>query len=92
MNKMELLCAGVDSHINKFYSIFHTHKNFYMILQQTGETVTKYFDNFKSAGVNSEISKGKLAKHEYLEKSERDDGNNINQEKEAEDNVSHGFP
>ena len=47
MDKLKFLCEGVDYHINKFYSAFHTLKAFYMILQQSGETVTKYFDRFK---------------------------------------------
>ena len=28
MNKLKFFCAGVDSHINKFYSAFHTLKDF----------------------------------------------------------------
>ena len=46
INKLRLLCAGVDSHINKFYSAFHTLKAFYVIRQQSGERVMKYFDRF----------------------------------------------
>ena len=68
MNKLKFLCAGVDSHINKFYSAFHTHKDFYTIRQQSGETATKYFDRFKLAQVNAELSKGNLTKHEELDK------------------------
>ena len=49
-----------------------------MIRQQSGDTVMKYFDRFKSARVNVELSKGNLIKHKELEKSERDDGNNTN--------------
>ena len=52
-NKLKLLSAGVDSHINKIYSAFHTLKDLYMISQQNGETVRKYFDRFKSAKVNA---------------------------------------
>ena len=44
--RLKLLCAGVDSHINKFYSEFHTLKAFYMIHQQSGATERKYFDRF----------------------------------------------
>ena len=40
-----------------------------MIRQQSGDTVTKYFDRFKSARVNVELSKGNLIKHKELEKS-----------------------
>ena len=47
MNKLKLLCAGVDYHINKFYSKFHTLKVFYMICQHSGETVTEHFDRFE---------------------------------------------
>ena len=54
MNKLKFLCAGVDSHIYKFYSAFHTLKDFYMIRQQSGDTVTKYFDRFKLARFNVE--------------------------------------
>ena len=68
MNKLKFLCAGVDSHINKFYSEFHTLKAFCMIRKQSGDTVTKYFDRFKLARVNEESSKGKLTKHEELDK------------------------
>ena len=64
MNKLKLLCAGVDSHIKKIYPAFHTLKDFYMIIQQGGETVTKYFDCFKSERVNEESPKGNLTKHE----------------------------
>ena len=46
MNDLKLMFVGVDSHINKFYSAFHTLKVFYMIRQNTGETVTKYSDHF----------------------------------------------
>ena len=46
MNKLKFLCAGVDSHINKIYSEFHTLKDFYMICQQSSETVKNYFDRF----------------------------------------------
>ena len=46
INKMKILCMGVDSHINKCYSSFHTLKDFYMTHQQSGETVTNYFDRF----------------------------------------------
>ena len=64
MNKLKFLCAGVDSHINKIYSEFHTLKDFYMICQQSSETVKNYFDRFQSARVNVELSKGNLTKHE----------------------------
>ena len=57
MNKMKFLCEGVDSHINTFYSSFHTHKAFYMIRKQSGETVTNYFDCFKLVRFNAELSK-----------------------------------
>ena len=33
INKLKLLCAVDESHINKFYSAFHTLKNFHMIRQ-----------------------------------------------------------
>ena len=66
MNKLKLLCSVIDSHINKVYFTFHTLKDFYMIRQQSGEMVTKYFDNFKLARVNRELSKGNLTKHEEL--------------------------
>ena len=56
-----------------------------MIRQKSGETETGYFYCLKSEGVNAEISKGNLTKHEKLEKSERDDGNNTNPEKVVED-------
>ena len=56
MNKPKLLCAGVDSHGNKFYSAFNTLKDFYMMRQQSGETVTKYFDRLKLARFNAELS------------------------------------
>ena len=46
MNKLKLLCAVVDSYINKCYSAFNTLKDFYMICQHIGETVTNYFDRF----------------------------------------------
>ena len=32
-NKLKLLCAGFDSHINKVYSTFHTLKSFYVMHQ-----------------------------------------------------------
>ena len=64
MNKLKLLCAVFDSHINNFYSVFHTLNYFYMIRQQGGKTVTKYFDCFKPSRVNEELSKGNLTKHE----------------------------
>ena len=35
-----------------------------MISQKSGETVMKYFDCFKSAQVNAELSKGNLTKYE----------------------------
>ena len=47
MNKLKLLCAGVDSHINKFYSAFYTLQAFNEIRQQSDEMVTKYFECFK---------------------------------------------
>ena len=62
--RLKLLCAGVDSHINKFYSEFHTLKAFCMIHQQSGATVRKYFDRFKSAQVNAELSKVNVTKNE----------------------------
>ena len=46
MNKLKLLCEGVDSHINKFFSAFHAFKAFHVIHKQSGETVTNYFDRF----------------------------------------------
>ena len=46
INKLKLLCGGVDSHINKLYSTFITLKDFYMIRQQSGEMVMNYFDCF----------------------------------------------
>ena len=64
MNKLKLICAGFDYHINKIYSTFHTLKSFYMMRQQSGETVTKYFDRFKPERVNVEIPKRNLTKHE----------------------------
>ena len=64
MDELKLLCAGVDYHINTFYYKFHTLKAFYTIRQKSGETVTKYFDHFKSARVNAELSKKNLTKHE----------------------------
>ena len=85
INKLKFLRAGVDSHINKIYSTFHNLKDFYMIHQNSGDTVTNYSDHFKSSRVNVELSKGNLTKHEELEKSERDDGNTTNLEKLAED-------
>ena len=66
MNELKCLCAGVDSHIDKIYSAFHTLKDFYMIRQQSGEMVTKYFNSFKLARVNEELSKGNLIKHGEL--------------------------
>ena len=65
-NKLKLLCAGVDSHINKIYCAFHTLKDFNMTRQQSGETVTIYFERLKSAQVNAELSKGNLTKHKQL--------------------------
>ena len=62
MNKLKFLCAGIDSHIHIFYSEFHTLKYFYIIRQQSGETVKKYFDRFQSARVNAELSKGRNQK------------------------------
>ena len=56
-----------------------------MIYQQSGETVTKYFDGLKQARVNVKLSKGNVTKKEELDKSERDYGNNNNPEKLAED-------
>ena len=64
MKQLKLLCVGIDSYINKTYSTFHTLKDFYMIRQQSGETVTKYFDRLKSARVNAELSGKNLTKHE----------------------------
>ena len=46
-----------------------------MIRQHSGDMVMKYFGCFKAARVNTKLSKGKLTKHEKLEKSERDYGN-----------------
>ena len=64
-----------------------------MIRKQSGETVTKYFDRFKSSYVNAELSKGNLTKHESLEKSERGYGNTSNPGKVTEKKVfSHVFP
>ena len=57
MNKLKFLCAGVYSHVNKFYYAFHTLKAFYMILHQSGETAKKSFDSFKSPRVNAELFK-----------------------------------
>ena len=31
MDKLKLLCAGVEYHVNTFYSDLHTLKNFYII-------------------------------------------------------------
>ena len=56
MNKLTLLCASVDSHTNKMYSSFHTLNFFNIIRQQSGEMVKKYFDIFKVARVNLELS------------------------------------
>ena len=56
INKLKFLSAGVDSHINKICSVFHTLKDFYMIHQHSCETVTNYFERFKSAQVNTELS------------------------------------
>ena len=78
MNRMKWLYAGVDSYINKCYSVFFTLKDIYMMRQQIGETATNYFDHFKSARVNTKLSKEKLTKHIELEKSEMGDGNNTN--------------
>ena len=64
MNELKLLCAGVDSHINKFYPAFHTLKDFYMIRQHSGDTVMNYFDRFKSAQINAGLSKWNLSEHE----------------------------
>ena len=47
--------------------------------------MTRYFDRFKSLRVNAELSKGKITKHEELEKAERNDGKNTNPEKVAEE-------
>ena len=44
----------------------------------------KYFDTFKPAQVNVKLSKGKPTKYEELNKSERDDGSNTNQDKMVE--------
>ena len=85
MNKLKLLCASADSNINKIYSAFHTLTDFYMIRQHSGETVTKYFNRFKSEQVNAELSRVNLTKHEELEKTERDYEKNTNPEKLAED-------
>ena len=46
VDKLKLLCAGVDSYICIVYYEFHTLKDFYTIHQQSGEMVTKYFDFF----------------------------------------------
>ena len=54
MNKLTFLCAGVYSHVNKSYYALHTLKDFYMIRQQSGETMTKSFDRFKSSQINAE--------------------------------------
>ena len=64
MNKLKLLCAGVDSYMNNFYSAFHTLKDFYKIRQNSGEMVTKYFDCYKSERVNEEQSTGNRTKNE----------------------------
>ena len=64
MNKLKLLCAAVDSHINKIQSTFHTIKKFYLIRKHSGKMVTKYFDRFKAARVNAELSKEDLTKKE----------------------------
>ena len=63
MNKLKLLCGGVDSHINKMFSAFHTLKDFYMTRQQSGDTVTKYFERFKVSRFNAELFKVNLAKN-----------------------------
>ena len=63
MNKMKFLCTGVGSHINKIDSGFIPSR-LYTILQQSGDTVTNYFDRFKEAQVNAELSKGNLTKNE----------------------------
>ena len=64
MNNLKLLWLGVESHMNKFNSDFHTLKDFFMIHQQCDETVTNYFDILNAARVNTELSKGNLTKHE----------------------------
>ena len=64
MKQLKLLCVGVDSHINKIYSEFHTLKTSYMIRQQSDETMTKYFDRLKLARVNAQLSERNLTKHE----------------------------
>ena len=56
-----------------------------MIRQKSGETETGYFYCLKSEGVNAEISKGNLTKHEELEKSESYYGITNNPEKVVED-------
>ena len=84
VNKLKLYCAGVNSYIDKFYCAFHTLKAFYSISQQSGETVTNYFDRSKLARVNAGLKKN-LTTHEELEKAERDDGSNTNPGKLAGD-------
>ena len=56
-----------------------------MIRLKSGEVLTNYFDRFKSARVNEELSKGKLTKHEEQDKAETDYSNNTNPEKVAKD-------
>ena len=51
-----------------------------MIIRQSCDTATEYFDRFRPARVNVELLKGNLTKHEEWEKTERDDGNNTNPE------------
>ena len=75
MNKLKLLCSGVDSNINKIYTKFHTLKYFTWY-------VNRMVSWWRSIFL---LSKGNLTKHEKLEKSERDDGNNTNPEKVVED-------
>ena len=53
MNNLKSFCVDVDSGIYKIYSTFRTLKAFYMILQQNGERVLKYFDYFTAAWVNT---------------------------------------
>ena len=48
MNNLKLLCAVVDSHINKIYYDFHTLKDFYMIRQHSGKTMTCHEKNMVS--------------------------------------------
>ena len=62
MNKLKLLFAGIDSHINKIYSAFHTLKDFYTILQQRGETVKNIFAVLKLNDLTRNCPKETLLK------------------------------